>query len=172
MDRFNTDPGISFLNAAPHQGWWTLVKDVSYAPWIAKLRNNEGCYMVGRFGAGSWADMTLTSSARLLQKSNTGRSCWFKLSALLCPGGAQNKGESASCWLLHPFSIQPCPSEPLHWVMGVLSFEFATTNIGRFELLSALPTEFWAVHFWRLDVCAVQQDIFTRLSRDGCHNRR
>jgi len=54
----------------------------------------------------------------------------------LCPGGAQNKGALTD--YCTPFQFNRVL---LSLCIGVWSFEFASTNIGRFLSLTALPTD-------------------------------
>jgi len=122
-------PGESWKFTAPllhYQGLLALQKlfhmhhglpnwgTMRVAIWSEILSRSKGCH-----------DINNRVPDYFKRPAQVEASHWLKLSALLCPGGAQNKGESSSYGIPHPFSVQPCPSEPVHWVweFGLLTWQ-------------------------------------------------
>merc|ERR1719234_80899 len=83
------------------------------ATWSEILSRSKGCHDIN--------NRVPDHFKRPAQVEATGSSCL----PTRVPEVLKTKGESSSYGKLHPFSIQPCPSEAVHWVweFGLLTWQ-------------------------------------------------
>jgi len=113
----------------------TEEKQSSYITEVEIWRRSKG-----------WHD--IDSSARLLQQAITGRR--------YCPHVSWRCSKQRRKYLL--LITAPLFNSTVSFWASALGFWLCNYQY-RFVLLSALLTEVWAVHFWRLDFCTVQQTM-------------